>query len=203
MKCLVLCLCVGCFIGCSSTQKTADISAPRLLIHQPLPLLPESINKPPSLLDLSMLIGENGSVIEVQLLSSSGSASWDSLATATMRQWRFVPAREKDKPISTWLRLQASVQYETPHYVSLVEMLCTTQEEADTAYNALEQGRDFGDLVMQYSTAPSRNKKGALGEIDINCYPENIRRILGQLRVDKYTRPIKFGDKYIIFMRAW
>lgn len=201
MKWMILFLCVGCLIGCSSTQKTTDMSAPQLLVHQPLPLLPESNKLPPTRLDLSLLIAEDGSVVKAQLLNSSGSTSWDSLATATIQQWRFAPARVKDQPISTWLHIQGSIQYAVPLYLSLAEILCTTIEEADSAYDALKQGRDFSELVMRYSIDPSRDNKGELGKIDINYYPGNIRQYILHLEKDEFTKPLKYGDKYVIFKR--
>jgi TonB family protein len=188
-------------IGCSSTQQNTDISAPRLLVHQSLPIIPETTEIPPSHLDLSLLIAEDGSVVKAQLLNSSGNTSWDSLTLATIQQWRFAPAHLKDQPISTWLRIQATVKYVVPLYLSLAEILCTTIEEADSAYDALKQGRDFSELVLRYSVDPSRDKKGGLGKIDINYYPENINSILARLEIDEFTQPIKYGDQYAIFKR--
>jgi parvulin-like peptidyl-prolyl isomerase len=42
---------------------------------------------------------------------------------------------------------------------------------------------------------------GILGEVNINLYPENIRKPLGKLNVNGYTEPIKYGDLYAIFKR--
>jgi parvulin-like peptidyl-prolyl isomerase len=81
------------------------------------------------------------------------------------------------------------------------EILCTTAEEADTVYKALEQGRDFSELAMKYSVDPSREMNGILGEVNINMYPEDIRWTLQKLDVNEYTQPIKYGDLYAIFKR--
>jgi hypothetical protein len=42
---------------------------------------------------------------------------------------------------------------------------------------------------------------GMLGEVNINVFPENIRRPLSKLVMNDYTKPIKYGDLYAIFKR--
>jgi parvulin-like peptidyl-prolyl isomerase len=85
--------------------------------------------------------------------------------------------------------------------MNLAEILCTTPEEADSVYEAIEQGNDFGELAMRYSVDPSREMKGILGEVNINMYPENIYKSLGKLTVNACTKPIKYDDLYVIFKR--
>ena len=54
---------------------------------------------------------------------------------------------------------------------------------------------------MNYSVDPSREMGGMLGKVNINVFPENIRRPLSKLDMNDYTKPIKYGDLYAIFKR--
>ena len=54
---------------------------------------------------------------------------------------------------------------------------------------------------MKYSVDPSREMGGILGKVNINVFPENIRKPLSKLVTDEYTKPIKYGDLYAIFKR--
>ena len=194
-------LCIVCLIGCSSMKQTSDTSAPQLLLKHPLPLIPESFPRLSFDLDVVLFILEDGSVGKARLLNGSDDASWDSLALASIKQWRFTPARSENQPISTWFHLRTTVIYAKLKIMNLAEILCTTSEEADSVYKAIEQGHDFGELAMRHSVDPSREMKGILGEVNIDMYPENIYKSLGKLAINAYTRPIKYGDLYAIFKR--
>jgi parvulin-like peptidyl-prolyl isomerase len=54
---------------------------------------------------------------------------------------------------------------------------------------------------MRYSVDPSREMSGMLGEVNINLYPENIRKPLNKLSINGYTKPLQYGDLYAIFKR--
>ncbi|MDP3149562.1 MAG: peptidylprolyl isomerase [Ignavibacteria bacterium] len=201
MKHVVFILCLGCFIGCSSTQQTTDNSFPQILTRTPLPVVPTSISQPYFEIDMVLFILENGSVGNIKLRRASGDSVWDSLAVASIRQWHFIPARFESRIISTWFRLKLTVRYANPIYLPLAEILCNTKEDADSVYQQLLRGEDFGELAMRYSVAPSRLMRGMLGEVDINLYAENIFNIIQQLPVGEFTKPLKFGEQFVIFKR--
>jgi TonB family protein len=182
-------------------KQTSDASAPQLLLKHPLPTIPESFSRAPIDLDVVLFILEDGSVGKARLLKGSEDASWDSLALASIRQWRFAPARTENQPISTWFHLRTKVRYANLQIMNLEEILCTRPEEADSVYEAIEHGNDFGDLAMRYSVDPSREMKGMLGEVNINMYPENISMSIEKLAINAYTKPMKYGDLYVIFKR--
>lgn len=52
---------------------------------------------------LSVLVRSDGTCAEVRLKQSSGYASLDTAALNTVRRWRFVPGRQGDTPIDTWV----------------------------------------------------------------------------------------------------
>jgi TonB family protein len=178
-----------------------DEAVPQLLFQYPLPAVPESIKQFSFDLDMVLFILADGTVDKVRLLKGSDDSKWDTLAVESIKRWRFKSARMNNQPISTWYHLKTTVRYASPQLESLAEILCTTAEEADTVYKALEQGRDFSELAMKYSVDPSREMNGILGEVNINMYPEDIRWTLQKLDVNEYTQPIKYGDLYAIFKR--
>jgi len=182
-------------------EQTSDGSVPQLLLKHPLPPIPESFSRLSFDLDVVLFILEDGSVSKARLLKGSDDASWDSLAIASIKQWRFTPARTENQPISTWFHLRTKVRYAKLQIMNLAEILCTTPEESDSVYEAIEHGHDFGELAMRYSVDPSREMKGILGEVNINMYPENIYKSIEDLAINGYTKPIKYGDLYVIFKR--
>ena len=201
MKLMIFLLCIVCLVGCSSTKQISDASAPQLLLKHPLPLIPDSFSRLSFDLDVVLFVLEDGSVGKARLLKGSDDASWDSLALASIKQWRFTPARSESQPISTWFHLRTKVIYAKSQIMNLAEILCTTSEEADSVYEAIEQGHDFGELAMRYSVDPSREMKGTLGDVNITMFPENIYKSIGKLDINAYTKPIKYGDLYAIFKR--
>jgi TonB family protein len=202
MKIVILCVCIACLVGCISFQQTDELTAPKLLFQTPLPAPPESVQDPPTTINLVVYILENGTVEQVRLLKSGGSSKWDSLISETIKQWKFTPARSNNAPISTWYYLRARLHYASPIIVSLSEILCTTKEVADSIYMALERGQEFNKLAREYSIDPSHENDGIIGEVNIYCYPENIQRILTHLDLEEYTQPIPYGDHYIVFKRT-
>jgi len=201
MRLSILLLCIVCFIGCSSMKEITDRSVPQVLIQSQLPPFPETLTRPVFELETVMFIKEDGTVGKTRMLKGSGDAAWDSLVLFSMKQWRFTPARMDNKPVGSWFHMKSTLRNASPQVMNLAEILCTTQEEADSVYNQIEQGQNFNELAMRYSVDPSREMNGILGEININLYPENIRKPLGKLNVNGYTEPIKYGDLYAIFKR--
>ncbi len=51
---------------------------------------------------LRVLVNANGMADTVELKSSSGSSRLDEAALATVRRWRFVPARQGEQPVAAW-----------------------------------------------------------------------------------------------------
>jgi parvulin-like peptidyl-prolyl isomerase len=201
MKLTICVLCFVCFAGCSSVKQISNGSVPQLLIQSQLPPIPETITQPNIELDIVMFVMEDGTVGKTRMLKGSGDAEWDSLALSSIKEWRFTPARMENKPVGSWFHMQSTLRYADPQYMNLAEILCTSEEEADSLYKVIEQGQNFKELAMRYSVDPSREMGGILGNVNINVFPDNIRRPLSILIINDYTKPIKYGDLYAIFKR--
>ena len=201
MKLTILFLCLLFLMGCTSMELRNNGTAPKLLIQSPLPPFPETLTRPVFVLETVLFIMEDGTVGKTRMLKGSGDVTWDSLALASMKQWRFTPARMDNKPVGSWFHMQSTLRFANPQLMNLAEILCTTEEEADSIYDLIDQGQSFNELAMRYSVDPSREMSGMLGEVDINLYPENIRNPLSKLLIDHYTKPLQYGDLYAIFKR--
>ena len=202
MKRLILFLGLLFLTGCSIFQPTADNNvAPQLLIEYPLPIVTRAIARPNLQIEMDLLILEDGSVGKVNLISGSGDKVWDSLAVQTVLKWKYSSAHVDHHNVKIWLHQVALVEYRDPQYVFLAEILCPTLEEADSVYTDLENGKDFDELADLHAALPDHEKNGDIGKVDIRLYPEHIRTQLAYLGKDKYTKPLKYGDKYIIFKR--
>ena len=192
---------VALFTSCSTTQPSTDLILPELLYVSPLPPYPIPISTPTLRISLQIHVVKDGSVGDVMLKNSSGSAEWDSAALMAIRQWKYSPARSGDRPVNIWLHQTAVVKFAEPLYLTMAEILCNSIEEADSAYTMLEQGVEFEEIVSIYSVAPSRKTNGLIGTINIQCYPEQIKSMIIRLDREQFTRPIKFGEQYAIFKR--
>lgn len=202
MKRLILFLCFGFLTGCSLLQNTTENNfAPQLLLQSPLPAVTHAIAKPNLKIEMDLLILEDGSVGKVRFITGSGDQVWDSLATESILQWKYSPAHVDHHSVKIWLHQVAVVEFMDPQYVLLAEILCPTLEDADSIYAALENGKNFDELAALHKTLSNYEKNGDLGKVDIHLYPKNIRSEISYLSRDQYTRPLKYGDKYVIFKR--
>lgn len=189
------------FGGCFNTVVQDSLNQPELLETYQLPTIPQSIYKPDFILNSEMLIDEQGNVAYAKILNSSGDRIWDSLAVKSLEKWRFSPAHYDHTPVKTLIRRRIVVHFDNPVYMNLAEILCTTPEISDSAYQALLRGENFQDVFNKYCDTDSKQKAGILGNTDINCYPEPVREQLANLSINNFTKPIQYGDKYVIFKR--
>ena len=188
--------------ACSSSQTLTDIKLPLLVYQEPLPPFPRPVSASTMRIDLEVHVRKDGSVDAVRFLNSSGSVAWDSEALSVIHQWKYSPARSEDKPINLWIRQTAVVTFSDPLYIPLSEIICSNAEQADTVCALLEQGVEFSDLALKYSVASSRSANGDLGPVNIQIYPEHIKRVLKRLKIGRYTEPVVFGEQYAIFKRT-
>ena len=202
MKTIFVLAIITLLAGCSLFNPREDeITPPKLLESYRLPVVPISISDYYFELRTQMTIEKDGSVYNVVLLNSSGDKGWDSAAVASMMKWKYSPAYFNGKPIRTIVNQTVKIKFADPIYMFLGEVLCNSITEADSVYKALEYGEDFSKVVLRYSVSPSRSNGGIIGKIDIRRYPEEIQNVLMKLGENRFTHPISYGDKYIIFKR--
>jgi len=95
--------------------------APAPVVSEPAPVVPPRFdaaylnNPPPAYPSAARRMGDEGKVIlrvhvdqqgraqDVQVKTSSGSARLDDAALNTVKDWRFVPARQGEQPVVAWV----------------------------------------------------------------------------------------------------
>ncbi|MFA6457349.1 MAG: energy transducer TonB, partial [Bacteroidota bacterium] len=164
---LLLLLFIGACAGCSTSQPTNDFILPELVYQHPLPVFPRMSSFATMRIMLEIYVTRDGTVGDVQMTNGSGNRAWDSAAVSAIRQWKYTPARSNGKPFNIWLHQAAIIRFAEPEYRTLAEIICTTSDEADSAFLLLEQGMDFAAIVSKYSIAESRDRNGEIGLVNI------------------------------------
>lgn len=188
--------------GCAVFQThESSMTEPVLLKQAPIPPLPESTSSTEPEIYCEMLVGENGHVKRAKLLNSSGDEAWDLLAQQSFLKWEFSPALLDGEPMDIVIRRKIKVSYMEPDVVTLAEICCKDINDAKDAYKILSEGGDFSKVVKQYSVSPSKEKDGIIGNVDLRYYTKEIRSTLSSLSIDEFTKPVPYGDHYVIFKR--
>jgi protein TonB len=91
--------------GSAAAQK---ISPPRFdaaYLHNPKPEYPRLARRlgEQGTVLLDVYVGADGSPEKIALNASSGSPRLDRAARETVRQWKFVPARQGERPVGAWI----------------------------------------------------------------------------------------------------
>ena len=83
-------------------------------LHNPAPAYPSAARRlgEQGRVVLHVLVGADGRPEQVELRSSSGSPRLDSSALETVRHWKFVPARQGERPIAAWVLVPISFRLE-------------------------------------------------------------------------------------------
>jgi hypothetical protein len=187
--------------GCSTFQSDSSMTEPVLLKQAPLPSLPQTLTNKDVELVCEFLIGKDGKVNRVKLLNSSGDENWDYLAQSSFVKWEFSPALFNGEPIEILIRRKVKLYYMEPRILRLAEICCKDQKDADSVYSALKAGAKFSEMVNKFSISPSKENDGVVGEVDIRYYTTKIRTSLSSLSEEEYTKPMPYGDHYIIYKR--
>jgi protein TonB len=59
-----------------------------------------------------VLVNAEGQPEQVELRTSSGSPRLDGSALETVRRWKFVPARQGERPVAAWVLVPISFRLE-------------------------------------------------------------------------------------------
>jgi TonB family protein len=187
--------------GCSAIPQTeTPIKPPELVKSARLPPILSVVPGEGMRFNVKILVLKDGTVGDVKLLESSGDAEWDSLALHSIMKWQFVPARADGRPMDVWVRQPLVVQLRDPIIRVLDGLVSATEHEADSLYSLVEHGMDFDSLLRQ-AVQVSGERGRALGAVDISVYAPPLRDELLRLREGEVSRPLRFGDGFILYKR--
>lgn len=202
MRLVILLLCLSFFTGCAVFQsQEASLNEPQLLKQAPLPSIPLSIADQEIEIYCEMLISETGTVNKARLLKGSGDKTWDLLAEQSLLKWEYSPALLDGKPVQLLVRRKIKVLFAESKEIPLAEIAFDDIAVAETVYNALMQGKDFSEMASKYSVNATRDKGGVLGKVNVQYFTKEIRSVLLNLNEEEFTRPLSYGEHYIIFKR--
>jgi TonB family protein len=195
---LMLVLLAGC---CGSRQVTIPEDSPDIISMTALPPYAYSLREIQLRLIVFFHLMDDGSVADVRLQSTSGDSEWDAAAIDSMKQWRFTELSPTSPPGGRWIRRAIVVQVQEPIVMTLGELVTDRKEEADSLYALLRSGIDFYTLAKRIREGTTTETGRFIGDVDIARFPEQVRNEVRKLRVNRFTHPIRVGDKYVIYQR--
>jgi hypothetical protein len=194
----LLFICSGCAIF---QPEETNLIPPKLIKQTELPQLNVSYLNDSFEFDCYMVVTCCGDVEKVTLLTSSGDAEWDSLAEMSLMQWKYSPAIYDGHPVKLPVRNRIKVVFEEPKILPLAEIQLLNQKSADSVYTELLNGTDFALLAIKCSISQTKNLHGILGNVNIKHFSYDIRNALSNLEEGEFTKPLVFGDHFVIYKR--
>ena len=195
-------VCLFFIAGCTVFQpEETTLIQPKLLKQSELPPLRQPTFSNYFEFYCEMQINIHGDVERSKLLTSSGDAVWDSLAELSLLKWKYSPAVYDGHPIKLLISRKIRVVFADPVIFSIAEIQLNNREAADSVYQALLNGEDFTLLVQNYSISDSKTNNGFIGNVNVKHFSEDISFELSQLKEGEFTRPLSYGEHYIIFKR--
>lgn len=179
----------------------SDVIPPTLVQKSDFPPLPATVTSKTLDLKTDLIISKAGAVVRAWLLNSSGDLAWDSAAVKRIMSWKYSPAMLKGTPIQMRISQAVHVIYHPPLLMILSQIVCTSAGQADSVYADLRAGESFDSLSSVISPTNSVVRSGYVGKVDIRQYSDEIQNELKNLKVNAYTRPLRLGTYYAIFMR--
>jgi hypothetical protein len=144
-------------------------------------------------------IMEDGYVDDVRLQTKTGDSEWNRAAADSMKKWRFTTQHPDS---SFWLAVNVKVLIVQADLRNLGELIASDRAMAFDLYHRLRSGVSFQQLVNEARTGvPAGVSARYLRDVNIEEYPPAVRSILGDLETGKFTRPVRVGMEYIIYMR--
>lgn len=80
--------------------------------------------------------------------------------------------------------------------------LKTIEEKTKIIQRELKEGKSFEEVASKYSEAPSKEKGGDIGFVEVDGLSEEIKNALSEIKPGQYTKPIpsKYGIQIIYFV---
>ncbi|MBX2990142.1 MAG: hypothetical protein KF749_03130 [Bacteroidetes bacterium] len=196
LECAVL-VCAVMLWGCTHTRPL-DVPHPELVRISSLPSFSSFIYKDKLTLSVLFRVVEDGTIAEVKMLGSSGDPRWDAVAIDSMKHWRFHPLAGECPPDGIWVRNALVVQVEEQVVMALAGLTAPDERGADSLYALLEQGVPFEALARDEGETPGFS---APASRNIAQFPRKVRDEVRKLRVGNFTKPIRVGERYVIYQR--
>lgn len=183
--------------GCAVVQQgTVPEILPFLVDQEPLPSLSPMIHRAELKLDAKLLIGIDGSVVRVELLTPTDDPTWNAEAEKRIMKWKFSPARWRGRVVPVWIQQSLRIHFMDLLLMALAEIVCTESSQADSVYALLNAGTSV-EAIGQLTSAKIRS----MGMKDVRRYPVFVQKQLVPLRVNEVTRPVRIGEQYVVFKR--
>ena len=190
------------FAGCGTAiQIDRSLEPPELVSLAPLPPFRSFSFHDVLRIEVLLYVKKDGTVEDARFVGTSGDPDWDSLALQAIRRWRFTAARRDGEPTELWIHQQVRVQFQDPILMTLAELVSPDQRHADSLYELLTNGADFGTLAAQSRRTSPSDSNVLLSTVDITLFPTHVREALRKLVEGGFTTPLRVGDKYIIYKR--
>lgn len=181
-------------VGCTAQRETTEpIKTTELPVY-------EGEEKTDQLeFSVMFLLSEDGNVEDLQMISSSGDARWDSAAVDSLKKWRFPPPSD---PKEKWVRRTVRVEIIPSETLNLGELVFQDKNDADLIYSRLRAGASFETMVRDTQQGNTIALEGRIRTgVETVEYPVEISKMLVQLDEGRFSRPIQVNDKFIIFKR--
>ncbi len=191
------------FIGILSlfAMECATLRDPTQIVERTeLPIVNIEMEKDELILPVIFQIQEDGSVEKVNMLTTSGDSEWDRMAVDSLMKWRFeAPPPDDNRKL---IRKNIRVQLLPQEVMNVGELIAGSEADANVLYSRLRAGISFEQLVSQVADESSIGRSGRyLEDVNTADYPAHISKILIDLNVGSFSRPVQRNGEYVIFKR--
>jgi protein TonB len=197
LSCFVSVLLVAVMSGCkSSSEASSDYDTlPKLREYTP-PQLPETatLSREKTEVLLSLRIDEEGNVQRASVLKSSAESQVDSAALAAARTWKYFPASKAGKPLPIVIEQKVAFATRLTESVTFYEIVVDRKSLADSLWKILDEGRDFSEVALKFSAAPSAAQGGLRENVRYDVVPDILRTTLDRLTSGHMSYPIELPD---------
>ncbi len=180
--------------GCAAQRETAEP-----IRTTDLPVFESDEEKDQLEFSVLFLLSEDGTVEDLQLISSSGDARWDSAAVDSMKNWQFPPPGDPEEKL---VRRTVKVEIIPSETLHIGELVFQEKNDADLIYSRLRAGASFERMVRETQQGNTLALEGRIRkEVDTSEYPIEISKLLAQLEEGRFSKPVQVNDKFIIFKK--
>jgi len=198
----MLCAVLLILSGCGAVQQADQEPAHQVLVKvSPLPVFASGPSPRDMNIRVAFRVLRDGTVADIRVLDSPADPGWNSAAVELMNHWRFSQAGESARPEGQWIQYSLVIHAEEPVVMTLGEISASTKDEADSLYKLLDSEFAFPWVPARASVDSSTGLARLLGPVDIAAYPQRVRDELRKLRIHHFTRPLRLGNSYVIYVR--